>query len=56
MLNTEGNLKAPKQCEFREEGRWIYLKVRGGELKYPRPNNWVGVGKTKFEKGDLILS
>lgn len=56
VLNTEGNLKAPKQCEFREEGRWIYLKVRGGELKYPRPNNWVGVGKTKFEKGDLIGS
>lgn len=54
VLNTEGLLKAPKQCEFREEGRWIYLKVRGGELKYPRPNNWVGVGKTKFEKGDLI--
>lgn len=54
VLNTEGLLKAPKQCEFREEGRWIYLKVRGGELKYPRPNNWVGVSKTKFEKGDLI--
>ena len=25
-------------------------------MKYPRPNNWVGVGKTKFEKGDLIGS
>lgn len=56
VLNTEANLKAPKQCEFREEGRWIYLKVRGGELRYPRPDNWVGVGKTKFEKGDLIGS
>lgn len=54
VLNKEGNFYAPKQCEFREEGRWIYLKVRGGELKYPRPDNWVGVGKEKFEKGELI--
>lgn len=54
IINQEGYLRAPKQCEFREEGRWIYLKVRGGELKYPRPDNWVGTGQTKFEKGDLI--
>lgn len=54
VLQMDGILKAPKQCEFREEGRWIYLKVRGGELKYPRPDNWVSVGKEKFEKGDTI--
>ena len=45
-------MKAPKQCEFREEGKWIVLKVRGGELKYPRPNNLVTLGKDKFEKGE----
>lgn len=54
VLQMDGIFKAPKQCEFREEGRWIYLKVRGGELKYPRPDNWVSVGKEKFEKGDTI--
>lgn len=54
IINQEGYLRAPKQCEFREEGRWIYLKVRGGELKYPRPSNWVSTGQVKFEKGDLI--
>lgn len=56
VLNTEGYLLAPKKCEFREEGKWIYLKVRGGEQKYPRPDNWVGVGKDKFEQGELIGS
>ena len=53
-MTTEGYLKAPKQCEFREEGKWIVLKVRGGELKYPRPNNLVTLGKDKFEKGENI--
>ena len=53
-MNLEGIFKAPKQCEFREEGRWIYLKVRGGELKYPRPDNFINVGKEKFEKGEMI--
>lgn len=56
VLNLEGIFRAPKQCEFREEGRWIYLKVRGGELKYPRPDNWIGIGKEKFEKGEMIGS
>ena len=57
VLNQDGILRAPKACQFREEGRWIYLKVRGGELKYPRPDNFVAVGgKDKFEKGELIGS
>lgn len=54
MLDQSGYLTAPKQCEFREEGKWIILKVRGGELKYPRPDNLVTLGKTKFEKGENI--
>lgn len=52
----EGYLRAPKACEFREEGRWIILKVRGGELKYPRPENLVTTGKTKFEKDELMAT
>ena len=54
VLDQSGYLTAPKQCEFREEGKWIILKVRGGELKYPRPDNLVTLGKTKFEKGENI--
>lgn len=54
VLAMDGYLSAPKQCEFREEGRWIILKVRGGELKYPRPSNLVTLGKEKFEKGENV--
>lgn len=54
VSDITGNLYAPKNCEFREEGKWIILKVRGGELKYPRPINWVGIGKDKYKEGDLI--
>lgn len=54
ILSTEGNLYAPKDCELREEGKWLILKVRGGELKYPRPDNWVNLGQTKFKAGELI--
>ena len=39
-----------------EEGKWLILKVRGGELKYPRPDNWINLGKTKFKAGELIGS
>ena len=53
-LSADGNFYAPKKCTFRTEGKWIYLKVYGGELKYPLPDNWVGVGKDKFNEGDLI--
>ena len=30
------------------------MKVRGGELRYPRPDNWVVVPKQKYAAGDLI--
>lgn len=56
VILKEGYLFAPKDCEFREEGRWMYLKVRGGELKYPRPDNLVTTGKTKFNKDELICT
>lgn len=57
ILNQDGILRAPKACEFREEGRWFYLKTRTGELKYPRPDNLVTVGgKNKFEKDELICT
>ena len=57
VLNQEGILRAPKACQFREEGRWIYLKTYAEELKYPRPDNLVTVGgKDKFEKGELICT
>lgn len=57
VQDTSGNFYAPKDCELREEGTWLILKVRGGkELKYPRPTTWVGLGKTKFSAGELIGS
>lgn len=56
VMLQEGYLRAPKACDFREEGRWIILKVRGGELKYPRPDNLVTVGKAKFEKDELMAT
>ena len=52
VLDQSGYLKAPKKCKFREEGKWIYLKVRGAELKYPKPDNLVTLGKTEFEEGE----
>lgn len=54
VLDKMGYLKAPKACSFREEGKFIYLKVRGGELKYPRPENIVTLGKDKFEEGESV--
>ena len=30
------------------------MKVRGGELRYPRPDNWVVVPKQKYAAGDLM--
>ena len=54
ILNQEGYLYAPKPGTFREEGRWMYLKVRGGELKYPRPDNLVTLNKDKFEKDEPV--
>ena len=53
-LDRMGYLKAPKACTFREEGKWIYLKVRGDELRYPRPDNLVTLNKDKFEKDETV--
>lgn len=56
VLDKTGYLVATKETTFREEGKWIYLKVRGkaAELKYPRPDNLVTLGKDKFEPGENI--
>lgn len=54
VLDPMGYLIAPSNCTFREEGRFIYLKTRAGELKYPRPDNLVTMGKDKFEKGERV--
>lgn len=55
VLDQSGYLKAPRNCTFSEEGKWIYLRTRGAkELKYPRPDNLVTLGKDKFEKGENI--
>ena len=47
---------APKACELENDGKWLILKVRGGKMIYPQPENWVGTGKGKFKEGDLIGS
>lgn len=55
IIDESGYFKAPKACELLQEGRWLKLKVRGGEMVYPRPDNFVPVGgKTKFAAGEII--
>jgi hypothetical protein len=55
VLDKSGFLTFDKPCTFREEGKWIYLKVRGGEeFKFPRPDNIVTLGKNEFAKGENI--
>ncbi len=53
-LSPDSYLSIDKPCTFREEGKWIYLKVRGKELKFPRPDNLVTLDKEKFEAGEHI--
>ena len=54
VLDKSGYLVARKPCTFREEGKWFYLKMRGKEEKYPRPDNLVTLGKDTFEAGENI--
>lgn len=54
IQDLSGNLYAPKKCQLVEEGKWIILKVRGDELKFPRPESWVNMGKTEYEAGELV--
>lgn len=54
VLDTSGNMYAVKDCELIEDGRWLVIKSRGKEERYPRPTNWVGMGKNKFSAGELI--
>lgn len=57
-FDQTGYLKAPKDCTFREDGKWIYLKVKGksAELKYPRPDNIVklNISGDTFKAGENI--
>ncbi len=55
-INQEGVFYAPKNCKVYTEGHWLVLKVRGGEMRYPLPDNWVGTGETEYKEGDLIGS
>ena len=54
VLDESGYLKAPKDCSYRTDDKWIYLKVKGkkDELKYPKPNNLVEYNKTEFAEGE----
>lgn len=54
IQDLTGNLYAEKDCTVREEGKWLILKVRGGEQKFPRPSNWVAMPKEKYSSGELI--
>lgn len=54
IQDLTGNLYAEKDCTVREEGKWLILKVRGGEQKFPRPSNWVAMPKEKYSAGELI--
>lgn len=56
LLQKDGNLYAPKDkaVDVVEDGQFIVLKVGRKEQRYPRPSNWVGMGKTHYEAGELI--
>lgn len=54
VLDESGYLKAPKDCTYRTDDKWIYLKVKGkkDELKYPKPQNLIEYPKTEFKEGE----
>jgi len=55
VLDQSGYLVCDKaSCTFREEGKWMYVRSRGKDYKYPRPDNLVTLGKDKFERGENI--
>lgn len=54
IMDKGGYLKAPRACTLQEEGKWLVLKYKGGELRYPRPENFVGTGQMEFKAGDLV--
>lgn len=56
IYDFSSSLIAPKDCKFREEGKFIILKVRGSELKYPRPSNLVTLGREDFKAGEIVCS
>lgn len=56
IYDQSSSLIAPKDCKFREEGKFIILKVRGSELKYPRPDNLVTLGREDFKEGEVVCS
>jgi len=54
VLDRTGYLRAPKACKLSYDDQWIYLKVRGKELKYPKPENIVFMGETEYQEGDIV--
>jgi len=56
VADTSGNLYAPKNCTLIEDGKWLILKSGRTEMKYPRPDNWVGIPQESYKEGDLIGS
>ncbi len=56
VLDRSGYLRAPKDCKLSSDESWIYLKVRGKELKYPKPENAVFMGPQEFKEGDIVCT
>jgi hypothetical protein len=56
VLDRTGYLRAPKACKLSYDDNYIYLKVRGKELKYPKPENVVFMGKTEYEEGEIVCT
>ena len=54
VLDRSGYLYAPKPCKLSSDDNFIYLKVRGKELKYPKPENIVFMGKNEFQEGEIV--
>lgn len=54
VLDKSGYLRAPKPCKLSSDDNFIYLKVRGKELKYPKPENIVFMGKNEFQEGEIV--
>ena len=54
VLDRTGYLRAPKACKLSYDDKFIYLKTRTKELKYPKPENIVFMGKNEFEEGEIV--
>lgn len=52
VLEQGGLLKAPADCKFSEDGKWIILTAGKKKYKYPKPDALVKMDKDEFTEGE----